>query len=117
MAPRGCRDALGTLGTRYPTDLPARAGAAQDVGPGHQVFPEAAATSRASEAAVAAGDGHAGGGARGHGAEAGVLRARLVGWLTAAAAHHRARAQVVLAGVPGVTAAALDGEEQKKKQP
>lgn len=114
MGPPGCHDARRALGTPLPTDLPAGAGAAQDVGPGHQVVPKAAATSRAADAAVAAGDGHAGGGARGHGAEAGVLRARLVGRLTAAAAHHRARAQVVLAGVPRVTAAALDGEERRK---
>lgn len=42
------------------TDLPARAGAPQEVVPGHQAVPEADA--RVAHAAVAAGDGHAGGG-------------------------------------------------------
>lgn len=56
------------------TDLTARAGAPQEVVPGHQAVPEADA--RVANAAVAAGDGHAGGGrARGHGVDAGVLRA------------------------------------------
>lgn len=71
------------------TDLPTGAGVPQEVVPGHQGVPKTDA--RVTNAAVAAGDGHAGsGGARGHGVDTGVLAARLVGRLTARAADHRA---------------------------
>lgn len=89
------------------TDLPAGAGVPQEVVPGHQAVPEADA--RVAHAAVAAGDGHAGGGrARGHGVDAGVLGARLVGRLTTRATDDRAGAQVVFTRIPRATAATLD---------
>lgn len=89
------------------TDLPAGAGVPQEVVPGHQAVPEADA--RVAHAAVAAGDGHAGGGrARGHGVDAGVLGARLVGRLATRATDDRAGAQVVFTRIPRATAATLD---------
>lgn len=94
------------------TDLPAGAGVPQEVVPGHQAVPQADAG--VAHAAVAAGDGHAGGGrARGHGADAGVLRARLVGRLATRATEHRAGAQVVFTGVPRAAAALHAGGTDK----
>lgn len=111
-------DTVGDPGRGDGTDLPAGAGAPQEVIPGHQAVPEADA--RVAHAAVAAGDGHAGRGrARGHGVDASVLRARLVSWLPTRATHHRARTQVVLTRVPGATAASLDmgGDTQNDIKP
>lgn len=110
---RGRGDSL-ELGPGSGTDLPAGAGAPQEVGPGHQALPKADA--RVTDAAVAAGDGHAGGGRpRGHRVDTGALAARLVGRLAARAADHRARAEVVFAGVPRAAAAALDGAREETK--
>lgn len=81
------RDSLDP-GSGNGTNLPTGAGVPQEVAPGHQAVPKADAA-RVTNAAVAAGDGHAGSGrARGHGVDTGVLVARLLGWLTACPTDH-----------------------------
>ena len=94
------------------TNLLTGVGVPQEVGPAaHQGVPKVSDGAGVADAAVGAGDGHAGSGrARGDGVDTGVRVARLLGRLTARAADHRARAEVVFAGVPRGSAATLEGE-------
>lgn len=98
---------VGGCGDKETTHLGPGTGVAQEVGAGDQAVPEAA-TPTAPHTAVAASDCDTGGGrARGDGSAHLGSRAagrRLIGRLPASPAQHRARAQVVLSGVPRAAA-------------